>query len=104
MFPHKNVIDTPDSCLCIQALQLAIHRRQPSSDVIFHSDRGSTISSQAFRNVLTEAKMAHSHSHSQAGKCTDNAVTERFFCSLKSEKLNGYQFTIRQQALLYVAE
>ena len=97
-----SVSDTPDSRLCIQALQLAIHRRKPPADIIFHSDRGSQYSSQAFRNVLTEAKMVHSQS--RAGKCTDNAVTERFFRSLKTEKLNGYRFKTREQALLCVAE
>ena len=90
------------SRLYIQALQLAAHRRKPSLDVIFHSDRGSQYSNQAFRNVLTEAKMVHSQG--RVGKCADNAVTERFFRSLKSEKLNGYQFKTREQALLCVAE
>ena len=97
-----SVSDTPDSRLCVQSLRLAIHRRKPPADVIFHSDRGSQYSSQAFRNVLTEAKMVHSQS--RAGKCTDNAVTERFFRSLKVEKLNGYRFKTREQALLCVAE
>lgn len=96
------VSDPPNSRLCIQALQLAIHRRKPPSEVIFHSDRGSQYSSQAFRNMLTEAKMVHSQS--RTGKCTDNAVTERFFRSLKTEKLNGYRFKTREQALLCVAE
>lgn len=43
-------------------------------------------------------------SQSRAGKCTDNAVTERFFRSLKSEKLSGYKLKTRQQALLCIAE
>ena len=89
------------SRLYIQALQLAAHRRKPSLDVIFHSDRDSQYSSQAFRQILTEAKMVHSQS--RAGKCMD-AVTERFFRSLKSEKLNGYRFKTREQALLCVVE
>lgn len=51
------VSDTPDSALCIQALQLAIHRRKPTQSIVFHTDRGSQYSSQAFRQYLQEAKM-----------------------------------------------
>ncbi|MBF0750707.1 MULTISPECIES: IS3 family transposase [unclassified Pasteurella] len=39
-----------------------------------------------------------------SGKCTDNAITERFFRSLKSERLFGYHFETRIQAMLCVAE
>lgn len=96
------VSDTPDSTLSIQALQLAIHRRKPTQSIIFHTDLDSQYSSQTFRQYLLEAKMTQSQS--RAGKCMDNAVTERFFRSLKSEKLSGCKLKTRQQALLCIAE
>lgn len=83
------VSNTPDSALCIQALQLAIHRRKPIQSIVFHTDRGSPYSSQAFRQYLLEAKMTQSQS--RAGKCTDNAVTERFFPQFKIGKIEWLQ-------------
>ncbi|WP_371739893.1 hypothetical protein [Mannheimia sp. ZY171111] len=61
-------------------MRLAIHRRKPPADVIFHSDRGSQYSSQAFRNVLTEAKMVHSQSRAgeMYGQCGNRAFFPQF--------------------------
>ncbi|AMQ94347.1 integrase [Aggregatibacter actinomycetemcomitans] len=39
-----------------------------------------------------------------AGKCTDNAVTERFFRSLKTEKLYRENYAAKTAALLGIAE
>lgn len=92
----------PNAALCEQALRFAVHRRKPEKGVIFHSDRGVQYRSKLFQTCLQEFEM--SHSQSRAGKCTDNAITERFFRSLKSEKLSQYRFETPEQALLCVAE
>ncbi|EKX94359.1 hypothetical protein HMPREF9996_01883 [Aggregatibacter actinomycetemcomitans Y4] len=39
-----------------------------------------------------------------AGKCTDNAVTERFFRSLKTEKLYRENYAAKTAALPGIAE
>ncbi|MWN32772.1 hypothetical protein GQ595_09835 [Gilliamella sp. Pra-s54] len=38
-------------------------------------------------------------SMSRAGNCLDNAVTERFFRSLKSERSNYRDYVTREQAI-----
>jgi len=38
------------------------------------------------------------------GNCLDNAVTERFFRSLKSERVNYRQYKTRQEAMLDIAD
>jgi putative transposase len=50
--------------------------------LIFHSDRGVQSASKKFVNILDSYKKI-THSVSRKGNCWDNAVTERFFKSLK---------------------
>ncbi|MBN6077880.1 DDE-type integrase/transposase/recombinase [Aggregatibacter actinomycetemcomitans] len=69
----------------MKGLALAIHCRQPKRGLLFHSDRGVQYSNRAFRQC--PADFGIKQSQSRAGKGTDNAVTERFFRSLKREKL-----------------
>ena len=52
---------------------------------IFHSDRGSQYTSEAFRKTLKESGMVQSLSG--AGHCFDNARMESFFATLKKEKI-----------------
>ena len=52
---------------------------------IFHSDRGSQYTSEAFRDALREAGLVQSLSG--AGHCYDNARMESFFATLKKEKI-----------------
>jgi len=68
-----------------RALNMAIHLRQPRHDLLFHSDRGSQYTSQAFQGLLKQHKITPSMSGK--GACWDNAVVERFFGSLKNEWL-----------------
>jgi putative transposase len=77
---------TSDSCdtfLVIRALQLALDMRGPDPGLMFHSDQGSNYASLAFRQFLKERAIVQSMS--RKGNCWDNAVVERFFCSLKGE-------------------
>lgn len=41
---------------------------------------------------------------SRRGNCFDNAVTERFFRSLKSERVNYRQYKARQEAMADIAD
>ncbi len=80
-----------DTALVLRALDMAVTARRPAPGLIFHSDRGSTYASAAFRAALERHGMLASMS--RKGDCWDNAVAESFFASLKGEWLQpqGYE-------------
>ena len=64
---------------------------------IFHSDRGSQYTSEAFKNTLRKAGLCQSLSGT--GHCFDNARMESFFATLKKEKIyqiSAYKLTREQ--------
>nr|WP_242456745.1 IS3 family transposase [Prosthecochloris ethylica] len=65
------------------ALDMAVLHRQPPAGVILHSDRGVQYASKSFRKRLKKYGMIQSMSGK--GNCYDNAVTETFFKTLKTE-------------------
>jgi putative transposase len=67
----------------IEALRRAIWQRRPAKGLIFHSDRGIQYCCEAFRSVLQSNHVIQSMS--RKGNCWDNAVSESFFKSLKTE-------------------
>jgi len=69
------------------ALRMALLQRQPSSDLIVHSDRGSQYTDSGFRQDLLE--IGATQSMSRRGNVWDNAVLESFFSALKREWLHG---------------
>nr|WP_230382617.1 IS3 family transposase [Piscirickettsia salmonis] len=71
--------------LVCRAMDMAIHLRQPTEHLLFHSDRGSQYTSKKYRKLLKKHKITASMS--SVGACVDNAVVERFFGSLKHEWL-----------------
>ncbi len=79
--------------LPLEALKMAWWSRKPSSGVLHHSDRGSQYASLDYQAQLREYGMICSMS--RKGDCWDNAVTERFFGSLKRERTNHYIFETR---------
>ena len=85
------VSSNPDSRLTSQALRMAFESRNKPQNVLFHSDQGSHYSSLAFRQALWRYQITQSMS--RRGNCWDNAPTERFFRSLKTEWIPecGYQ-------------
>ncbi|KAE9526399.1 IS3 family transposase [Testudinibacter aquarius] len=93
---------TIDTDLTEKALRLAVHRRKPQKGLLFHSDRGSQYTSKQYRDCLSEFHMVASQS--RAGKCTDNAVTERFFRSLKCERVHRQNYRTFDEALLNIAD
>lgn len=83
---------SPDAALTKRALVNAIRRQKPdTAQLMFHSDQGCQYSAQAFRDCLQLHNITQSMS--RRGNCWDNAVMERFFRSLKSERLNKLSFT-----------
>jgi len=82
--------------LVIDALAMAYWRRKPSHGLMHHSDRGSQYACENYQKQLEQYKMIPSMS--RKGNCWDNAPTERFFRSLKSERLGYYRFISRKAA------
>lgn len=88
--------------LTLDALAMAYWRRKPSSGLLHHSDRGSQYACHDYRKRLNQYGMVASMS--RKGNCWDNAPTERFFRSLKSERLLDYRFVTRQAAEMQVLD
>jgi transposase InsO family protein len=85
-----------DEALIERAFQMALLARHPPSGVLFHSDRGSQYTSDAYRALL--ADIGATVSMSRTGNCYDNAVTESFFGTLKGECVERFSFQTRGQA------
>lgn len=82
----------PNTQLTQDAMNNAIARHKPNThDLMFHSDQGTQYSSKAFIDYCNQNNMTQSMS--RKGNCWDNAVMERFFRSLKTERLNYQSFT-----------
>jgi putative transposase len=85
-----------DENLVIKPLEKAIRDRQPGSELILHSDRGSQYASQRLRQILKENNITQSMS--SKGNCYDNAPTESFFSTLKRELVYRQSFKTREEA------
>jgi len=75
--------NSPDSELTAKALRLAVESRGRPKELMFHSDQGCHYTSLKFRQTLWRFQIKQSMS--RRGNCWDNAPTERFFSSLKTE-------------------
>jgi putative transposase len=80
----------------------SIKSRKPTKDLIFHSDRGSQYASHEVRKLLKKYHIKQSMSRS--GNCYDNAITETFFHSLKTEMVYHNKFKTRKEAELKIFE
>ena len=83
--------------LAINALNMAIGVNKPGKGVIHHSDRGSQYACHDYQKLLS--KNGFVCSMSRKGNCWDNAVVERFFRSLKSEKTDHVHYGTRENAI-----
>ena len=83
--------DSPDSRLTVEALKMAYTVRLNPQNVLFHSDQGTHYTSRTYAEAVARCA-GMKHSMSRRGNCWDNAPTERFFRSFKTEwmPLNGY--------------
>jgi putative transposase len=91
-----------DETLVEMAFRMAWLSRQPQAGLTFHSDRGSQYTSDASQALLREAHVTVSMS--RTGNCYDNAVTESFFSTLKTECVEDRSFQSRAQARLSIFE
>ena len=64
---------------------MAMGQRRPPPGLIVHSDRGSQYASREYRALLE--RHALTGSMSRKGNGWDNAIMERFFLSLKQERV-----------------
>lgn len=82
---------SPDAQLAKDALMDAIRKQNPdTTKLMFHSDQGVQYSAKTFINALKLLRITQSMS--RRGNCWDNAVMERFFRSLKAERLDHLCF------------
>lgn len=82
--------------LAIDAMQMALDRRNPGKGLLHHTDRGSQYASTDYQKILKKHDMICSMS--RKGNCYDNAVAESFFGSLKSEWVNHNRYLSRSEA------
>ncbi len=94
--------DNMKTSLCINALRMAYWKKKPDKGVVHHSDRGSQFASYAYKEELSHLGMIPSMS--RLGNCWDNAPTERFFRSLKSEHLVYEKLGCKKQAKLSILD
>ena len=88
--------------LVLDALSMAYWQRKPLKGLLHHSDRGSQYACHEYRKQLDFYGMKASMS--RKGNCWDNAPTERFFRSLKSERLTACRFVTRDEAKLEILD
>jgi transposase InsO family protein len=88
--------------LVLDALAMAYWQRKPPKGLLHHSDRGSQYACHDYRKRLESYGMEASMS--RKGNCWDNAPTERFFRSLKSERLTPCRFFTRQEAKMEILD
>lgn len=65
------------------ALLMAVWKRKPEKGLLWHTDRGSQYASDSHRALLKQHGIQQSMS--RKGNCWDNAVSESFFHTLKTE-------------------
>ncbi|MCF6193651.1 MAG: IS3 family transposase [Kangiellaceae bacterium] len=82
--------------IVLDAILMAVWRRNPKQSVIIHSDQGSQYSSDEWLRFCDEHNLLPSMS--RRGNCFDNAAVESFFSSLKKEKIRRYIFRTREEA------
>jgi putative transposase len=92
---------TQDEALIETAFRMALLGRHPPVGLLFHSDRGSQYTSDAYQALL--ADVGATVSMSRTGNCYDNAVTESFFGTLKGECVERVSFQTRGQARQTIA-
>lgn len=84
------------TALIINALEHAVLRCVPKRGVVMHSDRGSQYASHEFRGVCEQHGFRQSMG--STGSCYDNAITETFFHTLKTELIYHSKFQTRDDA------
>ena len=82
--------------LALEALHMALGRCVPDVGLVHHSDRGVQYAASSYQAVLDENNIVCSMS--RKGDCWDNAVSESFFGTLKTELVNRQSWSTRREA------
>jgi putative transposase len=82
--------------LAVDALKMALDRRQPQKSLVHHSDRGAQYTSDDYRLLLRENHIECSMSG--RGNCYDNAPAESFFSLLNRERIRRKTYSTRDAA------
>ncbi len=94
--------DYPDADLACAAINVAVAVRGGDvSGVIFHTDRGTQYTAEAFRTACH--KLGIVQSMGRVGSALDNAAAESFFSTLEHEVLSRQTFATRAEARRTVA-
>jgi transposase InsO family protein len=90
--------------LVLDALKMALHRREPGADVelVHHSDRGSQYTSIDYTQTLTDHRVLASVG--SVGDAYDNALAESFVDSFKTELIRDRVWRTSSQLELAVVE
>lgn len=101
----------PDARLACAAIKMAVAARggrdaiwrgDEAERVIFHTDRGSTYTANAFTKLCRQLGIRQSMG--RVGSCFDNAAAEAFFSSLEWEVLSRREFETTRQARAVVLD
>jgi putative transposase len=93
---------TMTSRLVVDALEMAVVRRLPGSELVAHSDRGSQYASEHYQRLLGVEGITCSMS--RRANCWDNAPMESFFASLKKELVHHEDYATREEARASIFE
>lgn len=91
----------PAELVC-SALHMALSVRRPPPGLIVHSDRGSQYASLVHQAMLQQHGIVCSMS--RRANCWDNAVMERFFLSLKTERVWQRDYANHAEAAADIAD
>jgi putative transposase len=99
-FPRKiigwSMDKRQDTHLVVNALAMAVTRRQPEADsTILHSDHGTQYTSWAFGKRLRDAGLLGSMG--TVGDCYDNAMMESFWHTMQLELLDTRTWNTREE-------
>jgi putative transposase len=91
-----------DALLVSASLKMAAATRGGRVDgVIFHSDRGSEYTSEAYNSLCDRLGVVQSMG--RVGSALDNAAAESFHSSIKVEYVHRHRFATRTEARLKIA-
>jgi putative transposase len=88
--------------LVVDALQMAVWSRKPAPGLIHHSDQGVQYTSLSFAKRLEQVGIVPSMG--RVGSALDNAISESFVATLKSELVSKVRFPSRQAAKTAIFE
>ena len=97
-----SMADHMKTSLVNDAMTMAIWKRKPPKGLLWHTDRGSQYASKEHRELLAQHGIRQSMS--RKGNCWDNAVSESFFHTLKTELTYHHRYATREQARASIFE